>query len=132
MTGPPPRERKWFTPAEITYLDHARLGRLATLDGNGSPQNKPVSFTINPADSTIDITGHSLASSAKYRNILRDPRVAFVVDDLGGGTYTTVRGIEVRGQATAISYSDTPETDHGAMIRVTPERILSWNINDRR
>ena len=30
-----------FTPAELTYLGEQRLGRLATVDRDGAPQNDP-------------------------------------------------------------------------------------------
>ena len=33
-----------FTPAELTYLGEQRLGRLATVDRDGAPQNNPAGW----------------------------------------------------------------------------------------
>lgn len=42
-----------FTDAELTYLRGQRLGRLATVDAAGAPQNNPVGFSsMMPADSS--------------------------------------------------------------------------------
>jgi pyridoxamine 5'-phosphate oxidase family protein len=46
-----------LTSAEIGYLQAQRLGRLATLQPDGSPQVKPVGFRYNPDLGTIDISG---------------------------------------------------------------------------
>ena len=58
-----------FTDAQINYLNSQRLGRLATIDANGNPQNNPVGFRYNPELGTIDIGGRNLAESRKYRNL---------------------------------------------------------------
>src|SRR5258708_2577926 len=71
-----------FTDAEQSYLDSQPLGRLATLGPDGSPQTRPVGYTYNRELNTIDIGGHNLTASRKYRNIQADARVSFVVDDL--------------------------------------------------
>ena len=41
-----------FKPHEIDFLRQAELGRLATIQPNGTPQNSPVGFTYN------ERTGH--------------------------------------------------------------------------
>src|SRR5712692_10203656 len=71
-----------FTPAEIAYLQSQRLGRLATVGPDGQPHVVPVSFRYNPTSDTIDIGGHDFAKRKKFRDVRRNPRVAFVVDDL--------------------------------------------------
>jgi len=58
-----------FTETEIVYLASQRLGRLATVQPNGTLQVSPVGFSYNPATSTIDINGYNLAKSQKFRNI---------------------------------------------------------------
>ena len=45
-----------FTDAELGYLGSQRLGRLATVDAEGAPQNNPVGFRYNPALATLDIS----------------------------------------------------------------------------
>ena len=71
-----------FSVIEREYLDGQRLGRLATVGPDGAPHVVPVSFAYNGSLDTIDIGGHALGDSKKWRDIGRDPRVAFVVDDL--------------------------------------------------
>jgi len=71
-----------FTTKEIDYLNHQRLGRLATVDSDGNPHVVPVGFRHNLETDTIDIGGHDIAQSKKWRDIGQYPRVAFVVDDV--------------------------------------------------
>ena len=44
-----------FTSAELAYLATQRLGRLATVQPNGTLQVSPVGFRYNSATGTIDI-----------------------------------------------------------------------------
>ena len=71
-----------FTTKELDYLSHQRLGRLATVDSDGNPHVVPVGFRHNLETDTIDIGGHDIAQSKKWRDVGRHPRVAFVVDDV--------------------------------------------------
>jgi len=71
-----------FSAKEIEYLGSQRLGRLATVNDKGDLHVVPVGFRYNPAEDTIDIGGHGLVTSRKYREALRHGRVAFVVDDV--------------------------------------------------
>lgn len=117
----PPRARSWFTARERAYLDASKLGRMATLGRDGSPQVKPVSIHLPPDRDIVIVMGHDLDRSAKWRNLDRDPRVAIVIDHLGDGTYSSVNGIEIRGTATLAN------TTHPA-IAIHPYRILAWNL----
>lgn len=118
-----------FTPAEISYLESQRLGRLATVGRSGELHVVPVRFHYNPELDTIDVTGRFLGQSKKYRDVQEDRRAAFVVDDAAGPGQP--RGVEVRGQATAVPTGGdaiTPGADP-EFIRITPTRILSWGID---
>jgi len=114
---------------ERTYLITQPLGRLATLAPSGAPQVRPVGFTLNEALGTIDIVGHNLAASQKFRNIQRDGRASLVVDDLESTDPWKPRGIEIRGHAEAHEGPDGPDGGPGALIRIHPERVLSWGID---
>lgn len=121
-----------FTSAEIAYLRSQRLGRLATVDPNGQPHVVPVGFRYNAALDVIEFGGHGgFAKRKKYRDIVRNPRVAFVVDDLASANPWTVRGIEIRGRA-EILHTGGKELGPGfdpEMIRIKPQRIISWGID---
>ena len=88
-----------FTPQEIAYLQSQLLGRLATVGADGDPHVVPVGFRYNPDLDTIDIGGHGIAQSKKYRDVARSGRAAFVVDDLVSADPWTPRMLAVRGQA---------------------------------
>lgn len=119
-----------LTPAEIDYLATQKLGRLATVAPDGSPQVAPTGFRFNAALGTIDIGGHSLSRSKKFRNIAAGSRAAFVVDDIASVNPWRVRGLEVRGTAEALTgQGDTGLFGApGEMIRIHPTRVLSWGI----
>jgi pyridoxamine 5'-phosphate oxidase family protein len=117
-----------LTPAEIDYLDDQRLGRLATVDADNAPQNNPVGFTVDEVGRVV-VGGLDLTRTRKFRNVLQNRNVAFVVDDLASVNPWVVRGVEVRGQAEAIEGVDPPM--HGmsrALIRITPRWIASWGL----
>jgi pyridoxamine 5'-phosphate oxidase family protein len=121
-----------FTEAELGYLAGQSLGRLATVGETGEPHVVPVGFRHNAEMDTIDIGGHGIARSKKYRDVARDGRVAFVVDDLASIDPWRVRGIEVRGTAAVLPVGGE-EVGPGfdpEVIRITPHRIVSWGIED--
>jgi pyridoxamine 5'-phosphate oxidase family protein len=118
-----------FTPEEIAYLQSQRLGRLATVSQTGEPHVVPVSFRYNPEQESIDIGGHNIVSTKKYRDAVRYGRVAFVVDDVLPPWQP--RMIEVRGTVQglpeggkAIMEAFAPE-----ILRITPTRIISFGLS---
>ena len=113
-----------FTESEIAYLGSRRLGRLATVQDSGVLQVSPVGFSYNSAMETIDISGFDLVKSQKFRNIARNGRAAFVVDDLVSVQPWRVRCLEIRGVAEAIDDADAP------MIRLRPHRIIAFGIDE--
>jgi pyridoxamine 5'-phosphate oxidase family protein len=120
-----------FTEAELAYLASQPLGRLATQQPNGTLQVNPVGFRYNPDEKTIDITGHNLRNSKKFRNIATHDQVAFVVDDLPSTNPWRVRCLEIRGRAEALVGAGLPD-DHvdDAVIRIHPGRILAFGVED--
>ncbi|MCV7254123.1 PPOX class F420-dependent oxidoreductase [Mycobacterium hackensackense] len=124
-----------FTPYEIAFLDNAELGRLATIGPDGTPQNSPVGFTYNAELGTIDIAGYRMSSSRKFRNLARNDKVAFVVDDITSREPWRVRCLEIRGTAeqATVPVRTGPAGDplDSAIIRVTPRRIISFGIDDQ-
>jgi pyridoxamine 5'-phosphate oxidase family protein len=55
-----------FTSAEIEYLQSQRLGRLATVNGEGEPHVVPTGFRYNAELESTDIGGHNLAASKNF------------------------------------------------------------------
>jgi pyridoxamine 5'-phosphate oxidase family protein len=119
-----------FTDREIQYLASQRLGRLATAQPDGTLQVSPVGFAYNAARQTIDISGHNMGVSRKYRNVAANGRVAFVVDDIASVQPWVVRCLEIRGVAEAIDEpTDSAARFPGPIIRIHPRRIISWGID---
>jgi pyridoxamine 5'-phosphate oxidase family protein len=120
-----------FKPHELDFLRQAELGRLATIQPDGTPQNSPVGFTYNDALGTIDIAGYRMSKSQKFRNIARNDKVAFVVDDITSRDPWRVRCLEIRGTAEQAERGAAGDGLDTAIIRLTPRRIISFGIDDQ-
>ncbi|SRR6266540_3784691 len=119
-----------FTEQELEYLAGQRLGRLATLAPDGYPQNNPVGFWVNRELGTIDIGGHGMGASRKFGNVRKHPRVSFVVDDILSVQPWRVRGVEIRGEAEALTDQEPPMPGFSReLIRIHPRRIRAWGID---
>jgi pyridoxamine 5'-phosphate oxidase family protein len=115
-----------FTALELRYMIGGRqLGRIATVGADGTPHVVPVGWIYNAARDTIDVGGIELERSKKFRDIARTGRVAIVIDDLESTDPWRPRGIEIRGRGEAIALP-TP------LIRIHPERIVSWGLGEGR
>jgi pyridoxamine 5'-phosphate oxidase family protein len=117
-----------FSEAERTYLAEGKLGRLATIDPAGFPHVVPVGWQHNAELDTIDIGGRNPEATQKFHNAQRQPKVAFVVDDVLPPW--TPRCVMIRGTAEAIP-GGTSGPDEGAIIRITPEKIVSWGLDEQ-
>jgi PPOX class F420-dependent enzyme/OxyR family protein len=102
-----------------------RLGRVATVGADGTPHVAPVGWTHNAALDTIDVTGHGLEQTKKFRDVERTGRAAIVIDDLASVSPWRPRAVEVRGRAEALR---PPEV----LIRIHPARIISWGLGPGR
>ena len=111
-----------FTDAELAYLRDVRaLGRLATVGADHTPHVVPVGWTLNAEFDAIEIRGRDLEGTKKFKDVRRHGRAAVVIDDLASVDPWRPRGIEVRGSAEAV-------TGPRPLIRVRPERIVSWGL----
>lgn len=118
-----------FSNAEIEYLQGQRLGRLATVNAAGEPHVVPVSFRYNAELDVIDVGGHGMSGSKKFRDILHNSNAAFVIDDVLPPWQP--RCVEIRGRAEQVSAGGekfgpgfAPE-----MIRIFPRRIISFGLS---
>jgi pyridoxamine 5'-phosphate oxidase family protein len=113
-----------FTDSELAYFRSGpRLGRVATIGGDGTPHVAPVGWSYNADLDTIDIGGRDFAKSKKYRDVRRSGRAAIVIDDLASVDPWRPRGVELRGRAEAV-------TEPQPMIRIYPDRVVSWGLPD--
>jgi pyridoxamine 5'-phosphate oxidase family protein len=121
-----------FTTDELHYLAGQSLGRLATQAPDDTLQVSPVGYSYNAELDTIDIAGFTMAKSKKYRNVLANGRVAFVVDDIASIDPWRVRCLEIRGVGECVGPQDATSTGHldGALIRIHPRRIISFGLDN--
>lgn len=113
-----------FTEAELGYLTErqpSRLARIATVGKDGTPHVVPVGWRFNADENSIDVTGMNFDRTKKFRDARRSGRAAIVIDDLASVDPWKPRGIEIRGRAEAL-------TEDRPMIRIHPERIVSWGL----
>ena len=132
-----PTKSSAFTDEELRYLtSKPGLARVATVGNDGTPHVVPVGMWSHNAElDAIDVTGRDFDQTKKFRDVARNGRAAIVIDDMvkldpaereaAGGWDSRPRGIEVRGSAEAIH-------DPEPLIRIHPERIVSWGLGPER
>ena len=119
-----------LSAAHIEYLASQLLGRLATAGADHKPHVVPTSFSYNAELGTVDIGGHRVAETKKYRDVQANGWAAIVVDDLVSVDPWRARFLEIRGRAEAIPTGGA-HLGPGfgdAFIRIHPERINSFGI----
>ena len=128
--------KSMFSQKEIEYLKSQRLARIATAatltqeEKSIQPDVVPVGFDFD--GEYLYVGGMNLLKSTKYRNVLKNDKVAIVVDDLKSIDPWEVRGIKVYGTADIITRQGgyMENTDHPNLqyIRITPKKKWSWGV----
>ncbi len=111
-----------FSEQEQAYLKSQPLGRLGTASKSGRPDVAVVSFDFD--GHYFYISGRDLKNTMKYKNILKNPEVSFVVDDLKTIRPWAPRQIKVHGTADIVQH--TGYMGPGTYIRIKPETKLGW------
>lgn len=110
-----------LTPAERAYLTTCATARIATASTTGVPDVATVKFSLD-GDSII-ISGADLVTTARFRNLMNNPRATLIIDDGVAHRVGPARGVKAHGHAWI------EQRPGGAVIRVTPEAVVSWDIN---
>ena len=137
-----------MTAAEVDqFLATERTCRVATVGRDGQPHVAPLWFAWDGKSLWLS----SLVRSQRWTDLMRDPRVAVIVDS--GVEYSELRGVELSGAVAAVG--DAPRTAgpdpalaeperlfaekytggvavppdgrHG-WLRLTPEKLVSWDF----
>ncbi len=121
----------YFSEKETDYLRGQLLGRIATIGSDGTPHVVPVGFRLSDDGEAIEVGGHGMGASKKWRDLQANPQIALVVDDLQSVNPWTPRGIEVRGRAELHSEGGEKFGSgwDAAWIRIVPRRIVSWGVD---
>jgi PPOX class probable F420-dependent enzyme len=152
MPEEPARQRRGraiaMTDAEVDgFLAEERTCRVATVGADGSPHVAPLWFVWEGGHLWLN----SLVRSQRWTDLMRDPRVAVVID--AGTGYQELRGVEIIGRVEAVGdvprtteadprlteaeqlfarkYTDSdvyaPDGRH-AWLRITPDKLVSWDF----
>jgi pyridoxamine 5'-phosphate oxidase family protein len=102
------------------------------VDAVGNPHVGPVGFRYNDKSDAIEIGGHIIAQSKKWRVVGRHPRVAFVVDDVLPPWQP--RSIEILADVERL---ESGGEDFGRgfdpqIMRLHPLKIIAWGIDAQR
>jgi len=110
-----------LTEAEAEYLAENFLGRVATSSLSNQPHVVPVAYKFDGSD--IYFGGRNLKGSLKYRNLVGNNKVAFVVDEVVSASPWRVRGVEVRGVAEPVQSEDGLP-----LVKIRPLAVRSWGL----
>ncbi len=112
---------------------------MATAAAAGRPRIEyvriaPVGFRYNADLDVIDIGGRFMSQTRKFRNILDNPHVSLVIDDVLPPWQP--RGVEIRGIAHTLHTGGKALFGAGAnyvvddaIIRISPVQIIGWGLD---
>ena len=107
-----------MTTAEVNgFLAAERTCRVATIGRNGRPHVAPLWFVWDGTSLWLS----SVVRSQRWTDLMRDPRVAVVVD--AGVEYTELRGVELSGSVVPVG--DVPRTATPDPALAGPERLFA-------
>jgi len=126
-----------FSEKEIGYLKSQRLARIATAADSSSeesmqPDVVPVGFDFD--DDYFYVGGMNILKSTKYKNVLKNNKVALVIDDLKTVDPWDPRGIRIHGTADIVfrkgGYMEGTGHSEATYIRIKPKKKWSWGIEE--
>jgi pyridoxamine 5'-phosphate oxidase family protein len=130
----------FFSEKEIEYLRSQRLVRIATAsvsskeEENGSiqPDVVPVGFDFD--GEYFYVGGMNIGTSKKYKNVLKNNKVAIVIDDLKSVDPWDPRGMKIYGIADIVTrqggYMESTGHSNPQYIRINPKKKWSWGIEE--
>jgi pyridoxamine 5'-phosphate oxidase family protein len=128
-----------FSENEIKYLKSQPVARVATFsiskeDLNISLQPDVESVGFEYEEGTLYIGGTSVPRTTKYEKILKNKKVAVVVDDLETIDPWKPRGIRIYGDADLVNRQGRflgygSQSEH-RWIRIRPNKKWSWGIDE--
>ena len=130
-----------FSEKEVEYLKSQRIARIATAasvsskegeNGSLQPDVVPVGFDFDRE--YLYVSGMNILKSTKYKNILKNNKVAIVIDDLKSIDPWDPRGIRIYGTADVVTrqggYMEGTGHANFSYIRIRPERKWSWGVDE--
>jgi pyridoxamine 5'-phosphate oxidase family protein len=99
----------FFSEKEIEYLRSQHLARIATAaQSSEEEENESIQPDVVPVGFDFDgeyfyVGGMNILKSTKYKNVLKNNKVAIVIDDLKSVDPWDPRGIKIYGTADVVS-----------------------------
>jgi pyridoxamine 5'-phosphate oxidase family protein len=131
-----------FSQKEIEYIKSQRLARIATA-APSSKEEQGEYITIQPDVVPVGfdfdgdyfyVGGMNILKSTKYKNVLKNNKVAIIIDDLKSIDPWDPRGIKIYGTADVVTrqggYMDGTGHPNPTYIRVKPDKKWSWGIEE--
>jgi pyridoxamine 5'-phosphate oxidase family protein len=125
-----------FSEKEVQYLKSQHLARISTVSPEDlQPDVSPVGFDFD--GEYFYVGGINLSKTRKYKNVLKNKKVALVIDDLETVNPWAPRAIRIYGTADIVSrqggYMDrahpSSSSSPPSYIRIRPLKKWSWGVN---
>lgn len=121
---------------EREYLESARVGRLATADGNGRPHVVPICYAlledrtqiVTPIDEKPKRSAPNRLT--RVRNVAENPRVSLVVDHYSDD-WAELGWVLVRGTATTFDPSSSVHSPATSALRDKYEQYATHDLESR-
>jgi pyridoxamine 5'-phosphate oxidase family protein len=130
----------FFSEKEIEYLRSQHLARIATAaQSSEEEENESIQPDVVPVGFDFDgeyfyVGGMNILKSTKYKNVLKNNKVAIVIDDLKSVDPWDPRGIKIYGTADVVSrqggYMEGTDHSNPQYIRISPKKKWSWGIEE--
>jgi pyridoxamine 5'-phosphate oxidase family protein len=130
--------KNMFSEKEVEYLKSQRLARISTVSREDlQPDVSPVGFDFD--GEYFYIGGINLSKTRKYKNVLKNSKVALVIDDLETVNPWAPRAVRVYGTADIVSrqggymdraHSSSSSSSPPSYIRIRPLQKWSWGVDE--
>ena len=129
--------RIMFSQKEVEYLKSQRLARISTVSPDDlQPDVSPVGFDFD--GEYFYVSGIDLPKTRKYKNVLKNEKVALVIDDLETVNPWAPRAVRIYGIADIVTrrggYMDRAQSSSSSSspppsyIRIRPLKKWSWGV----
>jgi pyridoxamine 5'-phosphate oxidase family protein len=131
--------KNMFSQKELGYLKSQRLARISTVSPEDlQPDVSPVGFEFD--GEYFYVGGIDLPKTRKYKNVLKNKKVALVIDDLETVNPWAPRAIRIYGTADIVArqggYMDRAHSSSSSSssppsyIRIRPLKKWSWGVEE--
>jgi pyridoxamine 5'-phosphate oxidase family protein len=130
--------KNMFSEKEVEYLKSQYLARISTVSSEDlQPDVSPVGFDFD--GEYFYIGGINLSKTRKYKNVLKNKKVALVIDDLETVNPWAPRAIRIYGTADIVTrqggymdraHSSSSSSSPPSYIRIRPLQKWSWGVDE--